>query len=79
MHRAFSQYRAYAGPLDRVRKGALVSMAGARGCTATRHCKPKAAGAPLAQPHRHCCRHYVLCGTAADLSHVMSALSCTFE
>jgi hypothetical protein len=29
MHRAFSQYRAYAGPLDRIRKGALVSMAGA--------------------------------------------------
>lgn len=28
MHRAFSEYRPYAGPLDRVRKGALVSMAG---------------------------------------------------
>lgn len=27
MHRAFSEYRPYAGPLDRVRKGALVSMA----------------------------------------------------
>ena len=39
MHRAFSQYRAYAGPLDRVRKGALVSMAGAIGCTVTGHCK----------------------------------------
>lgn len=29
MHRAFSCYGPYQGPLDRVRKGALVSMAGA--------------------------------------------------
>lgn len=28
MHRAFAEYREYAGPLDRVRKGALVAMAG---------------------------------------------------
>jgi hypothetical protein len=32
MHRAFLEYRAYAGPLDRIRRGALVSMAGAMPC-----------------------------------------------
>jgi len=48
MHRAFAEYREYAGPLDRVRKGALVAMAGQIQYSSIRHETPA--------PHSLCFR-----------------------
>jgi hypothetical protein len=70
MHRAFSQYRAYAGPLDRVRKGALVSMAGATGCTSKGHRKRR----PLVLRWRS--RTAIVAGTTGTASSAGQQLTC---